>query len=576
MANMKLYTMVDFPDDAGVAVYTEEMVDSLNRQLAEFGFKRVCFQYYGNRDYGWCMNCDDPSRKNEKKTSELMPEYARVFAEAAQRYGMEAGAPMRPQEQGVWRTRAPNQTRDIQSGVPCIGGKMLIVSRFLEQNQNLRIKRRSWDVDLDAESKIIGSVKLYKQNNIPSRIKKENITIYTSPDNSYYKPYTGDFTFTVSEEVAAEDVYFSVGGVDYGPDTASTEHYGGRLVTPKGATIQVITISGLHITDRYVAIGARCEGKCSSQERFVNTISNGIACFEPDGTKICATPGGNRLYIIDKTLDSGFNFNDGFGAYRGYALDPDDNVEGYFAIAKGKDLYDHGALCECEPAVQEYWLSLLEEALDDGFDIIGNRIENHSVHVDEPFAYGYNDCIKEEYYKRYGMCDEKDMDLTKIAKIRGDAYTSLFVEGARRIRERGKKVYLTLNIEMLHDPIPLERRYAYPMNVEWQWERWLEEIKPDEINFRMYYNSIQYLLTDPQCKKMIEVAKSYGVPMTVERYNYWDVVAEYKMLNDTGLFDAMIIYETANMFRGTNEGTVEITDKAKEYLPRLKEMSEAK
>lgn len=113
---------------------------------------------------------------------------------------------------------------------------------------------------------------------------------------------------------------------------------------------------------------------------------------------------------------------------------------------------------------------------------------------------------------------------------------------------KGKEVYVTLNIEMLHDPIPLNRRYAYPMNVQWQWERWLEEIRPDEINFRMFKNTPRFLLNDPQCKHMLEVAKSYNVPMTVERYVNPNMEEEYRMLNETGLFDAFIVYESASLF----------------------------
>ena len=152
------------------------------------------------------------------------------------------------------------------------------------------------------------------------------------------------------------------------------------------------------------------------------------------------------------------------------------------------------------------------------------------------------------------------MDLSKIAKIRGDVFSELFLEGVRRVRAKGKKVYVTLNIEMLYDPIPLDRVYAYPMNVEWQWERWLREVRPDEINFRMYQSSPAFLLSDPQCKRMLEVARSYGVPITVERYITSNIVEEYKLLNCTGLFDALILYETNSLFTPTADGEVKIND----------------
>ena len=215
-------------------------------------------------------------------------------------------------------------------------------------------------------------------------------------------------------------------------------------------------------------------------------------------------------------------------------------------------------------------LKWLDKALDDGYEMVGNRIECHSVHVDEPFAYGYNDCIKEEYYKRFGKCDEKEMKLSKIAKIRGDAYTKLFIEAAKKIRKRGKKVYLTLNVEMLYDPIPIARHMAYPMNIEWQWEKWIEEIQPDEINIRAYYSSLDFILNDPQCKNFITTAEKYNVPLTLERYDYWDFAAEFETVRNLGTFSRMTLYETNNVINSDGKGgIIEVKPELLEQLENL-------
>ncbi len=568
---MKVSALVDFPDDAGWGEkpFTPKMVDSMVSLLAKAGISRLYVQYYGNREHGYYFDCDNPGPycHNCKETALNMPNYSQVFAEAAKRHGMEAAVVMRPQEMGHWLVFSPFYTKGTERGIPHLGGKLLTNMNFTNEHPELRTKRRSYDIDPDAVNKTIGSIKLYKQNDVPTRIRKENITIYTSSDNTYYKPYEKEFTLTESFETAKETVMLAGHTVDYDDVT---------MLTLKGARIQVLTLENLEISEQFVAIGVRCEGACEERQRFVNTPVNGIACFESDGKQICATPGGTKRGTpIAKMkyphLDAGFNFDDGFGAFCAQVLDPDGG-EGYIAIAKGKNEYAHGELCECEPAVREFWLSLLETALQDGYDFVGNRIENHASLVDEPYAYGYNDCIKEEYFRRYGECTEQEMEIEKIAKIRGDAYTELFVEAAKRVRAKGKKVYLTLNIEMLHKPIPICRRIGYPMTVEWQWERWLNEIRPDEINFRMYQNTPKYLLSDPQCVHMLEVAKSYGVPMTVERYAYWDFIAEYEMLRDTGLFSGMTLYETADIFRANEEGEILLTQKGKEVIPRLTEM----
>jgi hypothetical protein len=57
---------------------------------------------------------------------------------------------------------------------------------------------------------------------------------------------------------------------------------------------------------------------------------------------------------------------------------------------------------------------------------------------------------------------------------------------------------------------------------------------------------------------MIDVARSYNVPITVERYITPNIVNEYKLLNDTGLFSAIILYETADMFSVGSDGSVKL------------------
>lgn len=570
---MKLYALTDFSDDCTNVKYTPEMVDSLVRQLSEYGFSRLYFQYYGNREDEYFWTTEWEEWKTIKETAEIMPNMSKVFVDACKRHGLQTAGVMRPLEQGIWTLLSPYHKNCSQPPISQIGGDLICPSAFLKKHPELRIKRRSFDIDENAINKTISSIKLYKQNNIPTRIKKENIIIYTSPDNSFYKPYEKDFTFEILEEPAKEDTVLAIPASTFGAE------YSSRVLCRKGDLISVIKLSNLNITDRFVAIGVKCDGECSEDEYFINTPVNTIACFEENGDEICATVGCTKWVTPGggPHLEEGFNFDDGFGVNYKNILDPD-GKEGFIAIAKGKNNYNHGALCESEPLVQEYWFSLLEKALEDGYDFIGNRIECHSVQINEPFAYGYNDCIKDLYFNTYGKCDEKDIDLQKLSKIRGDVYSELFSKGAAIVRKKGAKVYLTLNIEMLYNPIPLDRLGAYPMNVEWQWERWLKEIQPDEINFRMYQSTPEFFLRDSQCRHMLEIAKSYNVPMTIERYITRNMVEEYKLLNETGLFDAFIVYETASLFHGTPDGKVYPYEKVhygnvKEILTELKRLS---
>lgn len=560
--SMKLSALTDFPDDAR-KIYTKSTMDLMMKRLKQAGVSRVCFQYYGNKDYGYFWDHDAPIYKDTVKTANIMPNFSREYVKAAQKYGMETVAVMRPQEQGVWYTYSPFYKETVNGrGVDCLGGRMLINTKFLQENPHLRIKRRSWDVDPDVQNKTVCSIKLKKQNDIHSRIQKENIVIYTSSNNSNYKKYEGIFDISFSYETAEKDVVVSMFAKDY-PTTT---------ITKAGDRVESVIISGLDISEKFLAVGVKCSGQADDEISFKNTPINMISIFDEDGIEICATPGSTvrGTPTGDPHLFAGFNFDDGFGHIFETILDTSDE-ERFIAICKGKSEYAHGTLCACEPKVKEYWYEWLEKAMDDCYDMVGQRIECHSMHVDEPDAYGYNDCIKEEYEKRFGQCAEKDMALEKIAQIRGDAYTEYFSECARRIKARGKKVILNLNVEMLYDPIPAVRQMAYPLNVEWQWEKWIKAMEPDEINIRSYQMSPEFIFEDTQCKKILEKAKSYGVPLTLERYVYWDFAAEFELVRDLGIFSRMTLYEVNDVIKSDGKGGIVVEEP--ELLNRLEELT---
>ena len=94
------------------------------------------------------------------------------------------------------------------------------------------------------------------------------------------------------------------------------------------------------------------------------------------------------------------------------------------------------------------------------------------------------------------------------------------------------------------------------MNVDWQWERWIKEIQPDEINIRAYFTSIDFIFADPQCKNFIATAQKANVPLTLERYDYWDFAAEFELVRDTGIFSRMTLYETNNVIKSDGKGGI--------------------
>ena len=542
---MKLSALMDFPDDARYVLHERTMYEMMAK-LKETGVSRVCLQYYGNSDYGYFWDHKAPTHRGMVETARNLPDYAKVFVEAAKSYGLETVVIMRPQEQGIWLTFSPYYEESGKyGGIPYTGGNMMITSKFLRKNPGLRIKRRSYDLDPDAADKKVGKIRLFKQNDIHTRIEKENIAVYVSGDNSWYRKYEGDFSVNYLISKAERDSVSARFLPGYPED----------LLTRAGDRIEVMELSGLDISERYIAVGVSCNGDEDREVSFINTAVNMIRIYDGEGNEICSSPGHASRFIPEGSdcLEAGFHFDDGLGEVTEVLLDSADK-EGYAAICKGKNEYVHGALCACEPKVSDYWMEWLEKAMDAGFDYVGTRIECHSVHVDEPFAYGYNDCIKDEYRARYGECTEQDMDTGKIARIRGDAYSRMLAESSRRTRQRGLKFILTLNVEMLHQPIPAARRMAYPMNVEWQWEKWLDETNPDEITIRSYQMTPEFILSDPQCRKIVDKARERNVPLNLERYDYWDFAGDFRLVRDSGLFDRMTLYETNDILRSDGKG----------------------
>ncbi len=403
---------------------------------------------------------------------------------------------------------------------------------------------------------------------VPDSIRKEDLTIYVSDNNAWYKKYERDFNFTLTTAVAEEDVTV----IAQGAEGWHSKGYGRRTMNRKGEEVTAIRLDGFTIQDRYMAVVCSSGTPADAEDRdilFTNTLMQGIRCYAADGRRIPAAVGnrecswGNPQKRDWRECSLGFDM--GFGEYFEYTLDPA-RGDGVFAIARGKNRYAHTTLCECEEDVQAYWMDMLNRCIADGYDLISHRVENHNLMMDEPFAYGYNDSVKKLYWERYGRCAEKDMTVERIAKVRGDVYSRLFRQGAQLARAAGRKVAVMLNAEMLHDPIPLERRFAYPMTVAWQWERWLEEIRPEEITLRTFRYSPEFVLQDPQCRRLIEVARSYGVPIAYQRYvNMGDFMEEYRLIRDSGLFDSISLYEVYEFLRHTGNGNF------KEMIPGLAE-----
>jgi hypothetical protein len=419
----------------------------------------------------------------------------------------------------------------------------------------LRIKRRTWDIPKDLDSRIIGSVKLFKNDDKPTRIKKENIRILAADKNRDYKEIKVEFTFTESIEIAKADV---IGMSD------------DDIVTKQGDKVRVITLSGLALGEKYLAISTNLT---DGEPDFVNTGTGMLEVYDVDGNQLPVTTGiGYNLWydgFKGGPLKNGVGYDAGWGAGRIY-LDDDHSSsgdKGFIAFMRGKNKYLPTALCESEPRVKEYWLKMVKECLDDGFDEIDFRIESHSTHTDEPFSYGYNQVILDEYRRKYGDVAEKDMDTAKIAEIRGDHYTEFLKEANKLIKAAGKKMNVNLNVEFFRPDIPRSRYAAYPFNIKFNWKQWLEELDLVGVTLRSFTFRPEFVLNDSVSREMIDMAKKKGLFIHYNRYIYdyndkWQYLPNMdydkymERVMSTGDFESIIVYEAANFISSDGKGGI--------------------
>ena len=65
-----------------------------------------------------------------------------------------------------------------------------------------------------------------------------------------------------------------------------------------------------------------------------------------------------------------------------------------------------------------------------------------------------------------------------MAAVRGDAYTAFLARAKRLINGRGKAMRINFQVDWYRPDPPRQRRLAYPANVDFQWQRWIEEGLP--------------------------------------------------------------------------------------------------
>ncbi|MFC1452073.1 hypothetical protein ACFLSJ_01860 [Verrucomicrobiota bacterium] len=544
----RLDVLVDFPDDCGQGEYTRETVDQLMARVRQMGAARVYWNYYGNADeemFFWDVP-DDKATRNRTATYRALNGSLGVAVEAAHRHGMQFFAIIKPYETGIASMFHEGTEEERTYGrVPRLGGSMYWVTRFVHENPSKRIRRRTHYVPPDVGTRRVCSIKLYKVDHEPTRIGAENLEIWTNSVNCRYVKRDVPLDLSQSVEPAPCDV----------------EDFEGRILARQGSASRVLTLAGLDLADKYIAITTNFR---DGPADFGNTSRCMLRVYDAGGEEIpvsLGTPSGIFGSRSDmKTV--GVDFDTGLARFVQHL----DSPGMFLAFVRGKNEYLGGALCESEPAVREFLLRQVDECLAAGADGVDFRIENHSTCTDNAFAYGFNDVILDAYAAKYGAIGgEKDVDLRKLSDVRGDFYDSFVAETARRVRAAGKRMAHHINVEYLRPDPRARRREAYPWNIRFHWRAWLERGLLDEVTLRTYQYYPSFVLKDPFSEEVMRRATDRGLPINYVRYVHphhdpkrLDKPDEYteemrEIVND-GRCRRLTVYETANLFAPDGTG----------------------
>ncbi len=570
-ADFLLASYVDFRGDVEFGVYTVPLLDEMMARYHDMGVRRVYWWYDGdiNPQSDWYNGLINLTAYGPE-TLEHIGDPVTAAAASAHRHGVELYGILYPYSLGASNT-CPEGSPEAQTRkVSRVGGRLQIVSQFIERYPHLRVQRRPMDLPDNLANLPVHKICLTNKDNAPTRIKKKNLQIWTSANNYRYQRREVEFTLRQSVERAPCSVY---------------DRYGQQL-TATGDPVRVLTLEGMDLADPFVLITTDFKDDRGS---FCNTAQEMVAVYGPGG-QLLPVEVATRRAIMPFPRDYheyGLEFDCGIGLSQ-VTLDMDNRAlpsaegvaswrnapcEGVIAFAKGRNEYVPADPCEAYPQVQQLWTGWVQRMLDAGVDGIDIRLGSHGIGTSKAYEYGFNEPIVEEYQKRFGadlLAD--DADLALLAKIRAGFFTSFVRQTSQRVRRAGKKLQMHLGGEgypLRPDPARMQP-FWQPANIYFDYKRWLAEGLLDGMTLRADPE-------EPFVADVLQLAKQSDIPVYVNRYLSAEPIDAYlaemeSLFNDSGCA-GLTIYEHQNLARAVPDGsrmvpfedTIEaIQDKAKQ------------
>lgn len=563
-----LSNLVDFPDDCQRLEFTEDLVAQLLDRLQWMGVRRVYWNYYNAGHWEWFLAYGPLA--GVAKTLENLGDPMRVGRRLAHERGMEFYAVIKPYENGVSHAtpKAVLQEEGIV-GLPGIGGSYHVDPWVLARPE-LRVQARQADLPRGLDSTPVTRIQLRQKDMTPLRIRPENVEIWTSDDNNGY--HKRDLEFEVNE--AVETCPRDVVDID------------GEPVTRQGEEVRVINITGLNLLDTFIAVTTNFE---DGEGTFTNTAVEMVRAYGPDDQPLPILVASHKaIWRPQRDLRRGdLEYDTGLGGAR-VRLDVSnsaaafDNVlthaadapDGVIAIAKGRNAYVSGSLCEGEPEVQALWMEWVSDCIAAGVDGLDVRISCHSSWTDSPQIYGFNPPVAAEYERRYGVNpDVEPYDPVLLGDVRGDLYDRFLHTARARLAAAGLPMHHHIEIESFRPDASPSRQRSRPGNINFHWRRWLQNGLAAEATLFGRAWPPERSLADALVNDVLDEAHANAVPahlslpVGISRGDGTRLADQIEFSFRSGRLDGYTMYESAALYDRHQTGT----DGRLSFLPGLTE-----
>ncbi len=565
-----LSVTVDFPDDVIYGPFSLKLIDEIMCQIRYMGASRVYWLYYGDveQDSYWAGNIYiyNGIFTYGPQTIADIGEPLKAAVPIAHRHGLEIYGVIKPYNLGMSGSHSEGSDLFDSNGIQRIGGNVGQVIPFLDKYPHTRMKRKPYDGP-DYTNLNIDRIKLLKKDDSPTRIKAENIQIWTSNNNYEYKKIDINPTFKTSIE----------------PAQKKTRDYYGETVTECGQPISTITLDDINIKEKYVLVTTDFQDENGD---FVNTA---VSMIEPyHKSKIIPSEIATLSTVWHSPRNfrtGGLEFDSGFGTLLG-SLDssnkPPEVINnwnthqrgGIIAVAKGKNNYLPSTPCEMYPEVQKLWDGWVDRVLATGVDGIDIRISSHGNLVDAPYEYGFDSPTIKKFINENGYePSDNQTDITKLSNIRGRAYSDFIRKSSHKARSLGKEFHFHMHTEAFRENPVHGQILGFPPNITFDWEAWVNEKLVDGATFRTSWfegwedpptqtanrQDLNRSLADPVAKKALGKLNQNKIPLYLNRYTGRAVglnqyLDDYESTFNDSRFAGFDVYEFSDLAHATKDG----------------------